>query len=235
MGLQVVRSPNAHAGSKWELMHESVFGSQSTLSVDLNFMYRVPLWEPERKDSIEIAGKKITGISILTTEELAAGKLSALFSRKASRDLYDAHYLLHKVPLLNKDKLKIAAMIYGIMGLKDFRHTSLNDINFDQDELQRKLIPVLKKNELHLGKGLIDWAEKTTNECRNLIQDIITFTVSEKAFLDDFYDNGKLNLLKIIDDLNLIKNIEQHPLIVWRAHKLSIRVQNLYEGNAIKL
>lgn len=234
MGMQIVRAPQSHAGSKWSLVHQSALSSNTTLEVDLNYMYRVPLWAPQKKESIEVAEKKTKEVSVLTPEELSTGKLSALFSRKASRDLFDAHYLLHKVPL-DKDKLRAAVIIYGIMGPRDFREVSLNDINFDKDELNRKLIPVLKKNEFSSGVGSFEWAEQTAMECRHIIKDLINFNSSEKAFLDEFYDNGKIVLSKIIDDSNLIKNVEQHPLIKWRTQVLTNRVQLADEKNVVKI
>lgn len=234
MGMQLVRSPNSHAGSKWELTHESALGFQGTLEVDLNYMYRVPLWEPKKINSVEVAGEKATSITVLTPEELAAGKLSALFSRNASRDLFDSHYLLHNVPL-DKDKLKAAVIIYGIMGPRDFRQVSLRDISFDESELQRKLIPVLRKNELKSGIGSIAWAKKTTQECQDAVKDLINFSISEKEFLDEFYNNGTLALSKIIKDDKLIKNIEQHPLIRWRTQVLADKAQTFSEENSIKI
>lgn len=44
---------------------------------------------------------------LLDIHELAAGKLSALFNRSASRDWFDAHYLLTQMPLDTK-KLRLA-------------------------------------------------------------------------------------------------------------------------------
>ena len=40
----VRRMPKEHAGGKWSLRYADVSGQSSRLDVDLNFMYRVPLW-----------------------------------------------------------------------------------------------------------------------------------------------------------------------------------------------
>ena len=95
--LTIRRIPHKHAGGKWQLKYQSVLGTQGNLDVDLNFMFRVPLWDI-RKCSSKFAGHhQINEISILDLHELAAGKLTALFALNASRDLFDAHHLLTKI------------------------------------------------------------------------------------------------------------------------------------------
>ena len=104
--LIVRRIPSKHAGGKWQLKYQSVLGTQGNLEVDLNFMFRTPLWEV-RKYSSKFAGHHhISDIPILDLHELAAGKLTALFARTASRDLFDMHHLLTKTPL-NFEQLRL--------------------------------------------------------------------------------------------------------------------------------
>ena len=42
--LAVSRVPDDHAGGKWRLRYASALGGRGNLEVDLNFMFRVPLW-----------------------------------------------------------------------------------------------------------------------------------------------------------------------------------------------
>lgn len=93
------RNPRAHAGGKMVLSYTSVSGTKGRLEVDLNYMFRVPLWEPEWRFSTN--WPKQTQMSILNIHELAAGKLHALLGREASRDLFDSHRLLMQWPLNN--------------------------------------------------------------------------------------------------------------------------------------
>src|SRR3990167_1658543 len=43
--LTIHRIPTKHAGGKWQLKYQGVLGNQGNLEVDLNFMFRIPLWD----------------------------------------------------------------------------------------------------------------------------------------------------------------------------------------------
>jgi predicted nucleotidyltransferase component of viral defense system len=89
-----MRVPQKHAGGKWQLKYFSFLGGQGNLEVDLNFMFRLPILQPSRKASRIVGGKKADNVLLMSYEEIAAGKLTALFARNASRDLFDTYYLL---------------------------------------------------------------------------------------------------------------------------------------------
>jgi hypothetical protein len=42
------RNPERHAGGKMVWRYPSALGQQGNLEIDLNFMYRIPLWPSER-------------------------------------------------------------------------------------------------------------------------------------------------------------------------------------------
>ena len=44
-GFTVKRKPVEHAGGKWRMSYQSFTGSSGNLEVDLNFMFRQPLWD----------------------------------------------------------------------------------------------------------------------------------------------------------------------------------------------
>jgi hypothetical protein len=57
--------------------------------MDVNFLPRTPLWPVECVDSRPVGTFLATDIFVLDIHERAAGKLAALLSRTASRDLFD--------------------------------------------------------------------------------------------------------------------------------------------------
>jgi predicted nucleotidyltransferase component of viral defense system len=105
--VQRVPSPDEHAGGKWRLRYRSPIGGEGNLEVDINFMFRVPLWPPEASDSRALGFAQTRQIPVLNIHELAAGKLPALFSRRASRDLFDTRELLWRNDL-NQTSLRTA-------------------------------------------------------------------------------------------------------------------------------
>lgn len=143
-GLSIRRIPEKHAGGKWHLRYASALGGNGNLEVDLNYMFRIPLYGIHKKCSHSIGTRKTKEIPLLDLHELGAGKLSALFGRHASRDLFDAHQLLTKCSL-EIEQLRLACLVYGAMGTKDWRQISSNEIHFEESELKDQLIPVLRK------------------------------------------------------------------------------------------
>ena len=81
LGLAVKRAAGEHAGGKWRFSYTSALGRPAILEVDINYMLRVPLWDPVRRDSREFLGDRAKQIPVLDPHELAAGKLAALLAR----------------------------------------------------------------------------------------------------------------------------------------------------------
>ncbi len=129
-GFTVRRMPEEHAGGKWSLRYQSAAGQGGNLEVDLNFMYRVPLWPVSLSDSYPVGTWQATQIPVIDIHELAAGKLAALLARRQARDLFDSHILLH-MENLDLDRLRTAFVVYGAMNRKDWRTVSTEDVNLD--------------------------------------------------------------------------------------------------------
>jgi len=51
-GFTVRRKPEEHAGGKWSLRYERTPESTGNLEVDLNYMFRIPLWPLKKLDSL---------------------------------------------------------------------------------------------------------------------------------------------------------------------------------------
>lgn len=229
-GLEMRRAPNinnpgSHAGGKFQFKYESASGNKGNLEVDVNYMYRSTLWEPQNLQSIAVGEIQTKNVSILATEEIVAGKLSALFSRQASRDLFDVHHLMHNLSIDHK-KLKVAFLIYGIMGPNDFRDISLKQISFDKNEYYQNLIPVLRKEESTGYKFFDEWSSKIEIECKNALKELVTFNVAEKRFLEQFYSNGEVDIELITEDKNLAQRVGCHPLLLWRKQQLDLSRQS---------
>ena len=81
-GYAIRRVPSEHAGGKWRLNYASYLSQSGNLDVDLNFMYKRPLWEPHVVDSHPLGDYRAKNIPVLELHELVAGKLAALLSRR---------------------------------------------------------------------------------------------------------------------------------------------------------
>lgn len=142
-GFTVRRIPAEHAGGKWQLRYAGAGGQGGNLEVDVNFMFRIPLWPVQTMDSRSVGIWQAAGIQVVDMHELAAGKLSALLSRQQARDLFDCSNLFH-LESLDRERLRLAFIVYGAMSRKDWRTVTLNDVDFDITDLDQKLIPTLR-------------------------------------------------------------------------------------------
>jgi predicted nucleotidyltransferase component of viral defense system len=218
-GFTVRRMPEEHAGGKWSLRYESAPGRNGNLEVDINFMFRVPLWPVTLRDSHPVGTWQATGIPLLDRHELAAGKLAALLARRQARDLFDSHRLL-RMDSLDPKLLRIGFVIYGAMNRKDWRTVSLDDVNFDAMELARLLLPTLRTNAVEFRADSNDYGARLVRECRKGLSAVLPFTDSERAFLDQLLDQGIIDPSLLTADPHLQQRIRSQPLLEWKAQNV---------------
>ena len=219
VGLYTIRVPKKHAGGKWQLKYPSHLSGQGNLEVDLNYMFRLPICELEKKDSQLVGNHQVKNVLLVNYQEIAAGKLTALFARQASRDLFDAYNLLVD-DNLNFNQLRTLLYLYGSMSSIDFRTISPDKIDFERNELSQKLIPVLRSNQKQWKNNTSFFIEK----CREKLRKFFPFSDQERRFLDLLYEEGKIEASLLTKDSDFIEKIQNQPLLKWKA-LLSLRNQ----------
>lgn len=218
-GFAVNRQPAEHAGGKWRLRYAGALGGGGNLEVDLNFMLRVPLWPVVAADSHPLGTAVATGIPVLDLHELAAGKLAALLSRTASRDLFDAHQLLTTQPL-DPAKLRLGFVLYGAMNRRDWRTVSVADVSFDDRELENQLTPVLSAPALAALSAAArggHWAGRLVGECKERLAAVLPLLANEREFLDHLLDRGDVRPELLTADAGMAATVAAHPMIRWKA------------------
>jgi len=215
-GFTIRRTPTEHAGGKWLLHQASAIGQGLNLEVDVNFMFRIPLWPLITQDSRKIGSYQARHIPMLDIHELAAGKLCALLARRTTRDLFDAHRLLTQGNL-DRHRLRLAFVVYGAMNRKDWRTISEADVDFDVSELKNHLFPMLRTNSAMGIREVDAWATQLVDECRGLLGIVLPFSASEREFLDYLLDHGKIEPSLLTDNQELAERIYQHPGLKWKA------------------
>lgn len=214
-GFTIRRLPTDHAGGKWRLSYESSVTQSGNLEVDLNFMFRVPLWPIDLLDSKPVGSYQACAIPILDIHEIGAGKIAALLARQASRDLYDVHLLLTQQNL-DKTMLRLAFVLYGAMNRKDWRTVSIDDVNFSTQELENSLIPVLRTDVIG-DQNKETWTNTLVGECREALSVVLPLEPNEKEFLDKLLDQGEIEASLLTNDFSMADKINTHPLLAWKA------------------
>lgn len=178
-------------------------------------MYRCPLWPIHHADSHPLGDVQAKSIPVLNLHELVAGKLSALFSRRQARDLFDCHHIL-AADILDRDRLRIAFVVYGGMNRKDWRTVSLDDVDYEGTELMRQLGPTLRSPQLR-GQEALAFGNKLVDECRQALSIVLPFTNPERSFLDLLLEQGEINASILTSDPALQERIRAQPLLAWKA------------------
>lgn len=210
--------PDEHAGGKWSLRYPAASGQSGRIDVDVNYMYRVPLWPIATMESRPLGSWQATGVPVVDIHELAAGKLVALLDRRKARDLFDSSLVLSMTGLDN-EMLKTAFVVYGAMERRDWRTVSAEDVAFDSDELSGQLIPALRT----VGAQSLDaavYGDRLVEQCRAGLGALLPFTRAERAFLDLLLDEGRIESRLLTHDTALQERIQAHPLLGWKAQNV---------------
>jgi predicted nucleotidyltransferase component of viral defense system len=224
LGIQIRRVPTEHAGGKWRLSYTSASGRPSTMELDLNFMYRSPLWPPVLMTSQSIASYAAGGVPVLDLHELAAGKLCALFDRNASRDVFDVHRLLGSSEF-DRDRLRLACVVYGGGSRRDWRTVSGDDITLDPEEAERQLIPMLRSEIVPPSEDRSQWGNELVDECRRLVQAVLPLEEHELEFLTRLNDRGEIAPHLLTSDETMRNLIRSQPTLHWKAENVRQHTQ----------
>lgn len=216
------RSPTQHAGGKSIWRYDSALGQKGNLEIDLNYMFRKPLW-PIKQLEPKILLTSSFKVPTLDIHELASGKLAALFSRRVSRDFFDAHQLLAKCEL-DRAKLKVTFIIYAAMSDASIEDIGIDCINYDLTDIKNKLLPVLRQDDFPRKKELISrWANTMLEELRDQLSLFLPFKENELGFIKLLREKGEVKPELITSEQHLIEAVMIHPLIKWKAMQAKAR------------
>jgi predicted nucleotidyltransferase component of viral defense system len=215
-GFLVKQLPDEHAGGKWLLRYNSVLGQTSNLEVDINFMYRIPIWSIKSLNSKSIGIWQASQIPVINDYELIAGKLVALLTRGKSRDLFDV-FMISKHLNINFEKLRLAFTVYGAMSRKDWRTISIDDVVFDINELKNQLIPTLNVNKSQYIKDINKFGQLLVTECKILLSKVLPFRSKEIEFLNLILEKGEIKPNILTNDEKIAEQITKQPMLKWKA------------------
>ncbi len=146
--------------------------------------------------------------------EIYGSKINALLNRAAARDLYDVQNMIYfglfdesEEKLLRKAVVFYAALSSKREINKTFDTRAIESIT--ARKIKTDLLPVIKKRdgfELESAKKLV----------KEYISDLMTLTVNEKEFLNEF-SNGKYEPVLLFDEVELVNRIKEHPMAIWKT------------------
>lgn len=141
-GYRVSESADAHASSGLFLGYRNEGGSQDSLKLEVNYMYRASLGEPEdRTAELPFAGP--IRFRLVSFPELVGGKLVALLDRTAARDLYDAAVLADIVDPRDPLLRAVFVAMAGVLPRAIWEYTAQRVERVHDRDIRENLHPVL--------------------------------------------------------------------------------------------
>ncbi|MDY7092524.1 MAG: nucleotidyl transferase AbiEii/AbiGii toxin family protein [Acidobacteriota bacterium] len=218
-GFRLQRSPRDHAGRTLYLGYRSSIGVPDQVQVDVNYLFREPLvvteqcslWQPGQ---LERPATRIVGL-----EELCAGKICALLSRRAPRDLYDVAFLPSKVgELWHKARFRRFIVAFSSILTHPMSSYGLERLDeIDDQSVESQLLPMLQQ-----GRSIT--ANRLREMARDALEPILDLSPQELDFVQRV-QQGELRLELLFDPADEIADrFRRHPAVQWkirnaRAHQ----------------
>jgi len=219
-GYAARRGPSEHAGGKWIYRYASALGGAGTIEIDINYLFRGPLYGVDRMPSAAIGSYRATNVPVLDIHEIAAGKMVALVTRRAARDLFDAHRII-AMPDLDWAKIKVATLMIGACAKSfDWRTASPDAIGCEIGDITGKLTMCLHDRYFEAFGGPAGWIESVTVECRERLAPLFQLAAGERAFLDAVLERGEIDVSTLDAPEPVRAAIETSPALRWKAQNV---------------
>ena len=163
-------------------------------------------------------------IAVIDRHELAAGKLAALCSRNASRDIFDARELLRRSDL-DRDKLRLAFVVYGGLNRKDWRTVRIEDVAAEAAELKRDLVPMLRAEVRPKHDQISTWTAALVDETRVLMRQVLPLEARELEFIERLNGAGEIAPELLTNNPTLQAIIHEQPGLKWKALNMKKRLE----------
>ena len=205
------------AGGKWQLRYAAARGGQGNIEIDINYMFRIPLWPLTAKSSVAIGAQQVEDLMLMDIHELAAGKLAALLDRSAARDLYDAVRLL-SMPEIDHGCLRAALVVYVGMNPHNLIDAKPDALNVSAEEVADRLTPLLRRGEVGNSPPEVRaYTERLLAQCKEALSPLLPFRPQEREFLTVLAEMGEIRPELLTNDRELGNRILQQPMLLWRV------------------
>jgi predicted nucleotidyltransferase component of viral defense system len=217
----VRRSPTEHAGGKFRLRYTAAAGGTGSLEVDVNFLLRRPLLAIERRAPRfppDAAGETVP---LLAFEEIAAGKFTALLTRRAARDAFDADRLLELASdLVERPGFRLAFLVYAAGSRQDVRRLRPADKTVTAAEVRSQLLPLLRVEGRPFDGDPKRIAGRLNEVCTAVTERLLAWTDREREFIDCLCDRGEIMPELIANDPAAQASVREQPLLQWKAQNV---------------
>jgi len=201
-----------HSLDSFVFVYKNLGGVNDNIKIEINYSLRSHIFELQDRSIVTSAVESKFKVLSVAPYELFAGKINALLSRSAVRDLYDI-YNLSKYGLFDRseyDIIRKAVVFYTSISQEiipesyDFR--KIDNINFQK--IKTDLLPVIQKGErIEL--------DDMKREVAQFLSDLLILESNEKEFLRVFSQQEYRPDL-LFDDKAILARLMNHPMVLWK-------------------
>ena len=210
-----IRRRATYGSTAWTLRYANLAGNRDSVKVEVNWLLRVPIWTPVRLTFRSAFPGDPVDVTVLSREEVVAGKVAALLDRAAPRDLFDVATLADHGATGDLDRLRRATTLLGTFHTNDFRRR-LERAYIDEvgdRELRNALWPTLRRD----FRPTVDQLKASAEP---LLRDVLSLGDRESAYLTTFYEARRFDPLPLFDGTGATVDLPSHPMAAWRLQQL---------------
>ena len=205
-------SADTHAGRKLYLQYTNISGARDRIEIDINYMFRIPLSEPEKISSKYLSGFNIT-FPLVGWNELMAGKLLAAIDRVAPRDIYD---LAKAYARINLNDSLFRATCIGLSAILPHPLYTYDLKRFDKADkksMEIKLLPFLREDTN------IDY-DNIRSKAASLLSWLLGLNKRERQYISEIAKGQVKPELLLPEDQAFCNSLKQHPAVLWKIQNV---------------
>lgn len=205
-------SKNYHSLSSIVAAYTNSAGMKDNIKIEINYSLRAHIFTPKNKKIILENIQSKNEILVLNKTEIFASKLNALLDRGAVRDLYDINNMIQNKIFSPADfeLLKKSFIFYTALSQEkipsEYTFEKIDAIN--TRKIFAELLPVIHN-------GTFVHIEEMKNSTKQFYSKNLMPTQNESDFLE-LFSQKKYNPALIFSDTQILKNIENHPMVAWK-------------------
>lgn len=209
---KLLREPQEeHAGGKWLLGYKDLWDNNRNLEIDINYLFRVSIGVPQEINFKAFQDSKEFNITLVSKEELFAGKTVATLFRTSAKDVYDLANIAGYSGEFDRVLFRKAVILLGSSQRKDFRKIKPDKLQeITEKDIEVFLYPLIPQSERVSRNKLLRVVEP-------FVANLLNFKKEEQEFLDRFLNKAEyIPILLFKEYPNLSKQLEKHPALLWK-------------------
>ena len=209
------RSKTFHSLDSFLFVYINSAGVRDNIKIELNYSLRCHVFSLEHR-SVKMQGF-LSAANVLSVApmEIFAGKIVALLSRAAARDLYDINNMLNYglFDEAEQDMLRQCVVYYSaVCGERVPETFDLGRIDsLTKYKIKTGLFPVIRKAE----KFDLSAAQ---DRVKSYLAKLLVQTDAERSFFDAF--RNKDYCPELLFDGEILERVKNHPMALWKCRKV---------------